>query len=363
MDTRYPNHAPTISADASSAPILSTSPLGGTMGLLVYRLALDRVADEIRAVVRKAGVVVYSPLFHEALRQKAVAEIRATISPAIDPAHSLEDRVGVEQLTHRAEAISEATDHLAAKRAERIFAQSARAALVEPMSRATRTSIMIGTLAAATGVAVVIGYLMASSIDVYLVRNYVLNVYGSRATPTSASWALMISIGTALALLVPQALAVTASFWSRAGAASKLGFLALDLVFSGAFATVRLGERISYQSIALSLFEAALLAVCTLALVRIGAVLHQDRIRADSLSEATRMIAVAASAEATACLHLETLTADQTACLAALAERERLCRSIPMLVDLAISTVDAVYIETLGALRSEEIQAYQNSLP
>ncbi len=223
---------------------------------------LGGVEERIRVAVRDMDIVEYVP----ALAERFVAWAEASLELAHGHAFNAESMTGQRILA----ALEERGE-------ERRQASVRQAAALECCAEAARslTSVPVGLtrrrLHGAAVVFIIVNTLVASGIaglltpalDVFVLRAYLLSFASGQA---GLWWSAQVS----LALAVVLALALTfggalVALWTkgRIGALGKVTLIVGDLSFSVGFAVVRMSEAgLSMQSIAWSVFEGALLAVC-----------------------------------------------------------------------------------------------------
>lgn len=319
------------------------------------RLKAESIAEEAAGAVQEANFPGYAPELHEALRDRAIAEVRAAAPRPIDPSVSLADAWALERIARLQEELSRAQDFAEGARAGHAAAVVRLIAIRKPMGLPSRCLIALASICCVGLVVMAIGALLAPSADAYLLRSYLQSVFDADVERFAAVVALYLATACAAGLLGSQLLAV---FITRGGLHWGLKglFVLSDVAFAGAFALVRLGDHFSWQAVAVSVFEFALSLACTLFIFALAWLLKRDAERAESYRPVEHEVNERAKLHAQSSGVVREIETRLLAQMCALEVREDGVRRAELHDALAAATVSAAYAVEVSKLLGREAQ-------
>ena len=343
----------TSATEPSSIPVVSTHALGGKKLTSLHYLTAAETKKGVRGDTERAAWPDYRNEFSEVYSGRARAEVQSASALPIEPEKYETDRWSVEGVSHLAaerDHAKERADKLQMK-CESTAQELAGTPPPMPLAKRMGVALLIPFFALVTIVPV--GLLLVSSVDIFLVRGYVESFVAAGGERYSAELSWWLSIMCAAGLLLPQALSVLLT-WGRIGYLVKGLFIVSDLVFSMSFAAVRLGEHISFQAIAISGFEMALLLICSSAMIGISSFLRRDAERAERCRPVERRLKALRRDDKIAKKKLAELEAQLARHVEVLEERMDAARRAPLLAELAAVTAEAEYRTTVAEMMRQE---------
>src|SRR5579883_630282 len=334
---------------AASVPSEPPKVVGSGDTSTLSRAVASKLAEEIRARVERTGCPAYDESYKEALERQAEAEIAAATPPSIDRERSLIDQWVLATVDRLYTEIEEQKDRVRVLVTERIECGQKLTALIAPLPLVSR--LALGALAAfVTGLAVLaVGYLIAPSVDTYLLRSYAEDLYPGGAEQYSAAAAVRCSLLFAGALLIAQ-FAALLSTSGRLGHQVKVGFIVVASVFSGAFCMLRLSGAFAWQAVAVSAFELSILLMHELLLAAVASRLATDAERREAFLPVAQAAALAERSAVEGEQQLATLKRELQSLLEALDARETAVRQHERNRELVKATAASEYLTSLAEL-------------
>ena len=320
-----------------------------------------RVADHIEAAVKRTRYPAHATEIERALVEQALAE-SDVLTPAPYDEARLPDCLIPAAIEERQQALRRAEDAAASTLKERTMDEKDLARLAAPWGPWARALISIGLVAMTLLSTAAVAFLLAPNVDVFLLRGYVDGIMeGEGSEQYSAQIAQWLSLGCTAALLFPQALAVLLS-WGRLDQRVKWAFVIADILFSLGFTLVRFGEQITFQNVAVSGFELAVLVVQTLTLIGVAGSLEKDAARSETYRTKAAEAARSAREDGRAYAELAQAREDLDAQLRAMEARTDAGRRCEENRRLAGATAEAAYRIHVSALMSEEAAGAQRAV-
>lgn len=321
-----------------------------------HSLPASTLAETVRKNVERAGFPELNESMMTAEAERGVASIRAGTALPLDGTASKGDAYFLDDLSAVKSRVEEARTALAGVEESLFQLRRQLAELPAPLTRRQWWGLVVAlAIVMAIGVQT-LQALLASSFDELLFRGYFLGLGVPEAESVSREHAERLVLVTAAFMLGGKALAIVGSS-GRLTAFFKASLLGIALLFSTAFAVIRLAEGFSFSAIAVSLVELAILASFTALLVAVSAVLKESADRAI----AGQALHGAVDAEQAHAEHRRTALAlasqEYESRRLALAQREDDCRRLPLYEEAARKTVEAETLVATAALITATVNA------
>lgn len=232
-----------------------------------------------------------------------------------------------------------------------------------PPLSARQWALLIGALFVITALGVLtLKALLSSSFDELLFRAYFEVLSTENAGAVSAHHAEVLVIWAGSFLLGGKALAVVGSS-GRLSRLLKLLLLGIAVLFSGAFAIVRLSEGWNLAAVAVSVIELALLASYSLVLIALATVLKESADRGEAYRAAQGTVVLEEGRMQALRHELDVALKDYEARRFALAQREDDCRRLPLYEAVARATVEAESLVATAELITASAKAAYADVP
>lgn len=324
--------------DKPTGPSFMPAPTGHT-------LPAPSLAEVVKKNIERAGFPELNETVMAAEIQRGIAHIRAGTALPVDGNASKGDGYFLDDLTHCKQRLQRLRTLVDEAEETSVTLRRRFAELTPPLSF-RQWLVVVGALLIVTTFGVfTLKSLLASSFDELLLRAYFDGLGIPEPEAASAAQAERLVLWAGTFMLGGKALAVVSSS-GRLTFLMKSVLIGIAVLFSGAFAAVRLSLGWSFAALAVSLVELAILSSFSLLLVVIAAVLRSSQERGEAYRSAQGSIAVAEQRVREQRSELEAITRDYESRRLALAQREDDCRRLPLYEAVAERTVEA---ETLVA--------------
>jgi len=316
------------------------------------RLKVPSLTDETASAVESASYPGHAPELHDALRDQAVAQVRAAEQLPLDPSASLADALKLERIKKQNEDLLQAQDSADTRGREYIAAVNQLASLTRPRS------IVLGCLVLVVGIAIaaaVVGVFLGPTIDTYLLHSYWGSVFQTDADAFSATLGFYAASGLIVLLFgLPLALVI----WKRGRLhwTAKLGLILVDLGVAAGFGVIRLGDGFAWQAVAVSIIEFAVNLLGTVIVFGVAQALEGDAKDIEPYRKAKADV----KAKARLLTQARRIVVESEARLLAqirpLESREDSVRRADRYATLATATVSAAYAVETSKLLNREAQ-------
>ncbi len=286
------------------------------------------------------------------LEERARAEVRAASELPLDPERSTFDRALLEEARTLGDSLAAERKRESELLDELRESQQARARLPAPMPRLGLGAVIFGQLVVTAIFAAAAAFLLTSSLDAFVLRGWVLGTFGA-STRVAAVFALTLSSALSLALHLGQSVAVIARRGHVPGWLKSI-FLGGDVLFASSFGLLRLSHAWSWQALALTVAELALL-LCHTGLVLAFASLYASDAerrapwRLEVAKERSHERALKASA-----VRIQERARRFAAQMAVIGAREIPARYAQAFADLATTSARTAHVEVAGHLATEQ---------
>jgi len=252
--------------------------IGGTTPAVLNTIAATALEEPVRRDTVAARWPEYRAELSEVFCARARKQTEAAAALPLEPQTSITDRWAIEN----AEGLS--TEVEQAKTGEHDLAEEHKAASLEfaeterPLGFSAKWGVYVLASILAIGVGHAIGFLMTSSIEAYLLHDWFVGLMRGRAEPV---YSVLLSAGLSCLISVSMTVVQAVIFLAgrRVPFHVKVAVLVVELIFTAAFGATRLGDEFSFQAVAVTGLEIALLLVYSLALSVLGRVLSESRER------------------------------------------------------------------------------------
>ena len=308
--------------------------------------SIETAARETTGRVGYPGGV---PEVQSSVEERARAQVRSASELALDPERCRTDKIMLAESDARAAALE--WERAAEKdlRTRLSDSERERADLPAPSSGPRVFARMTAQLSLSVLFAVAAALLITSSLDAFVLRGWIYGIYGGAGTTVSAAAALILGLGLALGLHLGQSAAVIARR-GQIPPGLKAGFVLSDLLFAVALGMLRLSTAWSWQALALTLGEAALLLAHTWMVLAFAKRYAADAERAVAYDPASAK-AKALRRQLEECVaRIDERHAAHALQLAVIARRELGARYAQPHADLAAVTGRTSHLEAAGEL-------------
>lgn len=332
-----------------TAPSFMPVPTGHT-------LPASSLAEVVRKNIERAGFPELNETVMAAETERGIAHIRAGTALPVDGNASKGDGYFLDDLTDCKERMQRLRTLVDEAEETVVALQRRLAELALPLSFEQWLAVVGALLIVTTLGVFTLKALLASSFDELLLRAYVEGLGVAEAEAESAAQAERLVLWVGAFMLGGKGLAVVSSS-GRLSFVMKAMFIGIAVLFSGAFAALRLSLGWSLAALAVSLVELAILCSFSLLLVVIAQVLRSSQERGEAYRSAQGSIAVAEQRLREERSELEEVTRDYESRRLALAQREDDCRRLPLYEAVAERTVEAETLVATAELITKTAQA------
>lgn len=345
-----------------AAPEETTSAAAFMPKAIGHTIRMPDIAEGVQRSIERAGFPEVNETLIAAETELALANIRCGTSLPLDGDASKGDAYFLSDLAVVKQRVLHVEHELTAAK-EKVTAARQKLAQLQPPLTIRQWAALIS----AVGVLTLIGVftlkaLLSSSFDELLFRAYYLGLNVADAEIVSAQHAEWLVIWTGSFLLGGKALAVVGSS-GRLSFFLKALLLGIALIFSGAFAALRLAEGGSLAAVAVSLVELTILASFSLVLLALARVLENSAERAEAYRTAASLAQLEEERHAALSQELTFASEDYEARRRALAQREDDCRRLPLAEAVARETVRSAALVATAELITKEAKAAYAGVP
>jgi hypothetical protein len=307
------------------------------------------IESAARETTERVGYPGTAAEVQSSIEERARAQVRSAAELALDPERCRTDKI----MLAESEACGAALEWERAAekdlRTRLADAERERADLRPPSSGPRVFARIAAQLLLSALFAVAAALLITSSLDAFVLRGWILGMYGGAGARISAAAALLLGLGLALGLHLGQSTAVIA----RRGDVPpglKAGFVASDLLFAVALGMLRLATAWSWQALALTLGETALLLAHTWMVLAFAKRYAADAERSLAYRPASAKVRTLRRQLKDCVARIDERHAAHAAQLAVIARREMGARYAQPYADLMAVTGRASHLEAAGEL-------------
>lgn len=307
------------------------------------------IESAARATTEKVGYPGTAAEVQSSIEERARAQVRAASELALDPERCRTDKIMLAESEARAAALEWERATEKDLRTRLADAERGRADLQAPSAGPRALARIAAQLLLSTLFAVAAALLITSSLDAFVIRGWIAGMYGGAGAQISAATALLLALGLALGLHLGQSAAVIARR-GQVPPGLKAGFVFSDLLFAVALGMLRLSTAWSWQALALTLGEAALLLAHTWMVLAFAKRYAADAERSLAYDPASAKVKALRRQLEECVARIDERHAAHAAQLAVIARREMGARYAQPHADLAAVTGRASHLETAGEL-------------
>lgn len=307
------------------------------------------IASAARETTERVGYPGTAAEVQSSIEERARTQVRSAAELALDPERCRTDKIMLAESEARASALEcerAAEKDLQTRLAD---AERERADLRAPSSGPRAGARIAAQLLLSMLFAVAAALLITSSLDAFVLRGWIAGMYGGAGARISAAAALLLGLGLALGLHLGQSAAVI----TRRGEVPpglKAGFVVSDLLFAVALGMLRLATAWSWQALALTLGEMALLLAHTWMVLAFAKRYAADAERSLTYGPASAKVKTLRRQLEECVARIDERRDAHAAQLAVIARREMGARYAQPYADLMVATGRASHLEAAGEL-------------